>query len=162
MHSSKLLKIKTVLENLLPSSIQLYNIIVCHLADDGVERQIEVIDDIHEDRIAMIVINKLESPKIIVSMFCTEDCQEELKDLLIKHIKWNRSHEFEVTFSKSNRFPKYCGKFFQGADEKHLEILREISEPEVNKNWMITVSIHKTEININQVSLSAFRRFVKL
>ena len=105
MHSSKLLKIKTILENLLPSSLQLYNIIVCHLSDDGVERQIEVIDDIHEDRIAMIVINKLESPKIIVSMFCTEDCQEELKDLLIKHIKWNDNHEFEVTFSKLD-FPK--------------------------------------------------------
>ena len=66
---------------LLPSSVQLYNILLCQLSGDGVEREIVVNDDIAEDNVAILVLNKLESPKNIFTMFCTENCKGILKGL---------------------------------------------------------------------------------
>ena len=93
-------KIKCVLEKLLPSSVQLYNILVCQLSGDGVEREIVVNEDIDEDNVAILVNNKLESPKNIFSMFCTDNCKGILKRFLRDHVDWTVKSEFAVSFVK--------------------------------------------------------------
>ena len=97
---TRLEKIKCVLEKLLPSSVQLYNIIVCQLSGDGVEREIVVNEDIDEDNVAILVNNKLESPKNIFSMFCTDNCKGILKGFLRDHVDWTVKSEFAVSFVK--------------------------------------------------------------
>ena len=105
-------KIKCVLEKLLPSSVQLYNILVCQLSGDGVEREIVVNEDIDEDNVAILVLNKLESPKNIFTMFCTENCKGILKGFLADHVDWALNNEFTVSFVQKRK--KIRERFFMG------------------------------------------------
>ena len=100
MDRATVIKLKCVLENLLPSSIQLYNIIACQLSNDGIERKIVVNEDFSEEKIALMVVNRLEAPKLIVSLFCTDNCQEVLREYLVENIDWNGCQEFEVKFNE--------------------------------------------------------------
>ena len=97
MDRATLVNLKGVLENLLPSSIQLYNIIVCELSNDGIDRNIIVNDNFSEEKIALMVLNRLEAPKLIVSLFCTDNCKEVLRGFLVDNIDWEDSTEFGVT-----------------------------------------------------------------
>ena len=109
---TRLEKIKCVLERLLPSSVQLYNILVCQLSGDGVEREIVVNDDIAGDNVAILVLNKLESPKNIFTMFCTENCKGILKGFLADHVNWALNNEFTVSFVQKRK--KIRERFFMG------------------------------------------------
>ena len=106
----KLLKIKNALKRHLPRSIQLYNIIVCELSQDGIERKVFVNDDLDDDNIAIVVINKLECPKNIISMFCTENCAKQLRTLIKENVSWGANNEFEVTYRSFSemKFWNYC------------------------------------------------------
>ena len=90
-------KIKNVLQNFLPSSIDLYNIIVCELSGDEIEREILVNEDIAQDKVAIRVILKIESPKMIFSMYSTDNCKEILKEFLRKKVDWSQKNEFRVS-----------------------------------------------------------------
>ena len=92
----KLKKIKNVLEKLLPRTIQVYNLVALELSGDGIEREIIVNDDISENRIAILANNKLESPKNVFTMFCTDNCKDILKGFLEKSIDWSVKTEFTV------------------------------------------------------------------
>ena len=92
-------KIRCVLEKLLPRTIQVYNIVVLALSGDGVERDIVVNDDVSEDKIAILSNNKLESPKKIFTMFCTDNCKDILKGFLEERIDWSVKTEFAVSLS---------------------------------------------------------------
>ena len=92
----KLVKIKSALKKHLPSSIQLYNIIVCEISQDGIERRVFVNEDLNEENIAVVVINKLESPKNIISLYCTDNCTEQLRILIKENVSWGANNEFEV------------------------------------------------------------------
>ena len=92
----KLKKIKDVLEKLLPRTIQVYNLVALELSGDGIEREIIVNDDISEDRIAILANNKLESPKNVFTMFCTDNCKDILKGFLEKSVDWSVKTEFTV------------------------------------------------------------------
>ena len=94
---NKLKKIKDVLEKLLPRTIQVYNLVALELSGDGIELEIFVNDDISEDRIAILVNNKLESPKNIFTMFCTDNCKDILKGFLEKSVDWSVKTEFAVS-----------------------------------------------------------------
>ena len=89
-------KIKCVLEKHLPKTIQVYNIVVLALSGDGIEREIIVNDDITEDKIAILSNNKIESPKRIFTMFCTDNCKDILKSFLKERIDWSVKTEFAV------------------------------------------------------------------
>ena len=99
----KLLKIKNALKRHLPRSIQLYNIIVCELSQDDIERKVFVNDDLDDDNIAIVVINKLECPKNIISLYCTDNCTDNLRGLILENISWGVNLEFEV---KTLSFPR--------------------------------------------------------
>ena len=92
-------KVKCVLENLLPSSIQLYNIIVSMLSGDGVDREVFVNEDLEDKNVAILISNKLESPKIIYSMFCTKNAKKQLELLVKKNECWT-FHDDELKVSK--------------------------------------------------------------
>ena len=92
-------KVKCVLENLLPSSIQLYNIIVSMLSGDGVDREVFVNEDLEDKNVAILISNKLESPKIIYSMFCTKNAKKQLELLVKKNVCWT-FHDDELKVSK--------------------------------------------------------------
>ena len=92
-------KVKCVLENLLPSSIQLYNIIVSMLSGDGVDREVFVNEDLEDKNVAILISNKLESPKIIYSMFCTKNAKKQLELLVKKNVSWT-FHDDELKVSK--------------------------------------------------------------
>ena len=99
----KLVKIKSALKTHLPSSIQLYNIIVCEISQDGIERRVFVNEDLNEENIAVVVINKLECPKNIISMYCTDNCTEQLRILIKENVSWGANNEFEV----KRKFPNF-------------------------------------------------------
>ena len=90
-------KIKNILEIFLPSSIDLYNIIVCELSRDGIEREFLVNEDIAQDKIAILVILKIESPKMIFTMYSTENCKDILKEFLREKVDWSQKNEFRVS-----------------------------------------------------------------
>ena len=96
-------KVKCVLENLLPSSIQLYNIIVSMLSGDGVDREVFVNEDLEDKNVAILISNKLESPKIIYSMFCTKNAKKQLELLVKKNVSWT-FHDDELKVSKQILF----------------------------------------------------------
>ena len=96
-------KVKCVLENLLPSSIQLYNIIVSMLSGDGVDREVFVNEDLEDKNVAILISNKLESPKIIYSMFCTKNAKKQLELLVKKNVCWT-FHDDELKVSKQILF----------------------------------------------------------
>ena len=90
-------KVKCVLENLLPSSIQLYNIIVSMLSGDGLDREVFVNDDFEHNNVAILISNKLESPKIIYSMFCTKNAENQLELLVKQNVCWTVHDELKVS-----------------------------------------------------------------
>ena len=93
---NKLEKIKDVLEKLLPNTIQVYNLVALELSGDGNELEIIVNDDISEDKIAILVNNKLQSPKNIFFMFCTDNCKNILKGFLEEKVDWSVKTQFAV------------------------------------------------------------------
>ena len=93
-------KVKCVLKNLLPSSIQLYNIIVSMLSGDGLDREVFVNDDFEEKNVAILISNKLESPKIIYSMFCTKNAENQLELLVKQNVCWTFHDELKVSINK--------------------------------------------------------------
>ena len=97
MSHSQLEKIKCVLERLLPRTIQVYNFVVLELSGDGIEREIVANDDIAEDKIAILTNNKVESPKNIFTMFCTDNYKDILKGFLEERIDWSVKTEFAVS-----------------------------------------------------------------
>ena len=94
---NQLEKIKCALEKLLPRTIQVYNLVVLELSGDGIEREIIANDDITEDKIAILTNNKIESPKNIFTMFCTDNCKDILKGFLEERIDWSVKTEFAVS-----------------------------------------------------------------
>ena len=94
---NKLKKIKGILEKLLPRTIQVYNLVALELSGDKIELEIIVNDDISEDKIAILANNKLESPKNIFTMFCTDNCKHILKGFLEKGVNWSVKTEFAVS-----------------------------------------------------------------
>ena len=53
-------------------------------------------DDISEDKIAILVNNKLQSPKNIFFMFCTDNCKNILKGFLEEKVDWSVKTQFAV------------------------------------------------------------------
>ena len=109
----KLSKINNAVKRHLQKSIQLYNIIVCEMSGDGIERKVFVNEDLDDDNIALVVINKLECPKNIISLYCTDNCTEQLRTLIKENVSWGADNEFEVVndfYSKMNRiFEVFAG-----------------------------------------------------
>ena len=143
----KLVKIKNALKKHLPSSIQLYNIIVCEISQDGIERRVFVNEDLDEDNIAVVVINKLECPKNIISMYCTDNCTEQLRILIKENVSWGANNEFEV----KRKFPNFVTEldiyskelfyfqYLQGMNDVHIGMLRGFVDESIHNNWQITV-----------------------
>ena len=79
MSKDELLKIKSAIEKNLPNSLQIFNILQQILAGDGIERDVFVNEDFHHKDLAVMVLEKVELPKQVFSVFCTKNSLEKLK-----------------------------------------------------------------------------------
>ena len=102
MDNESLQELRKKLVKLLPNSIQVYNLVTLALSDDGIERKVIVSDDNKDDidTLAMIVVNRIESPKESVTLYCRTGGLANIKKLLRENIDLNR----EITFAVRLRF----------------------------------------------------------
>ena len=146
MSHSQLEKIKCALEKLLPRTIQVYNLVVLELSGDGIEREIIANDDITEDKIAILTNNKIESPKNIFTMFCTDNCKDILKGFLKERIDWSVKTEFAVSkFSHPQDCMQRISFLLQGVNDIHTELIRDLSHSRYDNDFIFTV-IHQFTI----------------
>ena len=89
----------------LPASIQAYNSVMLALSDDGIERRVVSTPDIHHDlhdhSCSVLVLNRSEAGKVIVSMFSARDADDDLRNLLEENIDWSEEIEFVVSLVKA-------------------------------------------------------------
>ena len=82
----------------LPASIQVYNSLALALSEDGIERKVVTkISDL-PDRCSVVMFNLAESPKVVISMFCTDEAEDDLRKILLDNINWNVEIEFAVSY----------------------------------------------------------------
>ena len=100
--SGELEELKHKLARLLPGSIQVFNLVTLALSGDGIARQVIARDDGGEvDTLAVIVVNKIESPKESITLYWnTLGGARNMKKLLIENVDMER----EITFAVSIRF----------------------------------------------------------
>ena len=98
MSKDHLMKIKSALEENLPNSLQLFNILQQILAGDGIERDVFVNEDFSHKDLAVMVLEKAELPKQVFSVFCTENSLEKLKKIVDERVDWKLFALFEVSF----------------------------------------------------------------
>ena len=98
--SGDLEKLKSKLAPLLPGSIQVFNLLTLALSGDGIGRKVIARDDDgKEDTLAVIVINKIESPKESITLYCEREGGRNMKKLLMENVDMER----EITFAVSIR-----------------------------------------------------------
>ena len=102
MDNESLQELRKKLVKLLPNSIQVYNLVTLALSDDGIERKVIVSDDNKDDidTLAVIVVNRIESPKESVTLYCRRGGLANIKKLLRENIDLDR----EITFAVRLRF----------------------------------------------------------
>ena len=97
-NSGELEELKHKLARLLPDSIQVFNLVTLALSGDGIARQVIARDEGgREDTLAVLVLNKVESPKETVSLYYNTLGAGNMKKLLIENVDLER----EVTFAVS-------------------------------------------------------------
>ena len=96
MDIDNLIHLKTTLEQLLPSSLQILNVVILTISDDGVDRTVIVNDNFTVDNVAVVVVDRLESPRENITMFCSVEGVEDLQKLLVEKLDWEKEIEFAV------------------------------------------------------------------
>ena len=86
-----------LLEQLLPDSIQILNVVKLTLASDGINRTVIVNENFSKDNLAVMVIDHLESPRSNITMFSTSKGEKDLKKMLEENLDWNQELEFAVS-----------------------------------------------------------------
>ena len=100
-NSGELEELRDKLSRLLPGSIQVFNLVTLALSGDGIARQVVARDDGGKvDTLAVIVINKIESPKESITLYCNTLGARNMKKLLIENVDMER----EITFAVSIGF----------------------------------------------------------
>ena len=84
----------------LPASIQAYNSVMLALSDDGIERQVVSTPD-QQHSCSVLVLNRGEAGRVIVSMFSASDGDDDLRTLLEENIDWSEEIEFAVSLERA-------------------------------------------------------------
>lgn len=84
----------------LPASIQAYNSVMLALSDDGIERRVVSTED-QQHSCSVLVLNRGEAGRVIVSMFSASDGDDDLRNLLEENINWSEEIEFAVSLVKA-------------------------------------------------------------
>ena len=125
----------------LPASIQVYNSLALALSEDGIERTVVTkISDL-PDRCSVVMFNLAESPKVVISMFCTDEAEDDLRKILLDNISWNVKINFAVSylfsFLECRKLWLVSRKYYvQGLNEKYLQIVEGLVTQEVQRKWI--------------------------
>ena len=104
--SGELQELRHKLAGLLPDSIQVFNLVTLALSGDGVARQVIARDEGDKvETLAVVVLNKIESPKESITLYCNTLGAENMKKLLIENVDLKR----EITFAVST--PGFLRRF---------------------------------------------------
>ena len=98
MAMANLLQVKTTLEQHLPESLQILNVVILTIAEDGINRTVIVNDNFDTDNVAIVVIDRLETPRLNITMFSSTEGEEDLKKLLLTNLDWGQEIEFAVSY----------------------------------------------------------------
>ena len=135
MSKTELLKIKAALEANLPNSLQLFNIIQQILAGDGIERDVYVNEDFSHKDLAVMVLEKVELPKQVFSVFCTKNSLEKLKKIVDERLDWTKFNQFDVRFTFYLVFKYLKKNCYQGVDEEQHKMLKNCVPDGTNVTW---------------------------
>ena len=86
-----------LLEQLLPDSIQILNVVKLTLASDGINRTVIVNEHFSKEHLAIMAIDHLESPRSNITMFSTSKGEKDLVKILEENLDWNQELEFAVS-----------------------------------------------------------------
>ena len=70
--TTNLLQLKTTLEQHLPESLQILNVVILTIAEDGINRTVIVNDNFDTENVAVVVIYNLETPRLNITMFSSK------------------------------------------------------------------------------------------
>ena len=88
--------IKLKLFRNLPASILMYNSVGLLLSEDGIQRSV-VSSNLQRKTFAIILLDMAESPKVVISMYCTPGAEYILKEILEQNVDWKEEIEFAVS-----------------------------------------------------------------
>ena len=77
----------------LPASVQAYNSVMLARSGDGIEKRVVS----SPDHISVLVLNREDPGRLIVSMFSASEDDGDLRNLLEENIDWNEEIEFVVS-----------------------------------------------------------------
>ena len=93
-----LIKLKGILQQLLPESQQILNVVSLTVSKDGIERIIFSNDNFKKDNVAVVGIDYLEAPtRSNITVFSTRHSSAELREILQKTLNWDEELEFAVS-----------------------------------------------------------------
>ena len=95
--TTKLLQLKTTLEQHLPESLQILNVVILTIAVDGINRTVIVNDNFDTENVAVVFIDRLETPRLNITMFSSTEGEEDLKKILLQNLDWRQEIEFAVS-----------------------------------------------------------------
>ena len=94
---AELQELRAVLEPLLPASLQIINTLVLCCSPDG---HMKTVLTSPVSRPAELAVDRTESPKEIISMFSTEQGEQNLRQILEQQLDWGLEIDFNVSYSK--------------------------------------------------------------
>ena len=98
MSKVNLTGLKTILEQLLPESLQILNVVILTIAEDGIGRDVIVNENFGIDNVAVVVVDHLEAPRLNITMFSSEEGEQDLRNILLKNVDWTLELEFAVSY----------------------------------------------------------------
>ena len=97
---AELEELRSVLDPLLPASLQIINTLVLCCSPDGHMKTVLTSPVSRPAELAVVVVDRTESPKEIISMFSTEQGEPNLRQILEQQLNWGLEIDFNVNCSK--------------------------------------------------------------
>jgi len=99
--AAELDELRAALEQLLPASLQIINCLVLCCSPDGHMKTVLTSPVSRPAELAVVVVDRTESPKEIVTMFSTEQGELNLRQILEQQLDWGLEIEFNVSDSNN-------------------------------------------------------------
>merc|ERR1711892_1273440 len=119
MSKVNLIRLKTILEELLPESLQILNVVILTIAEDGIGRDVIVNENFGIDNVAVVVFDHLEAPRLNITMFSSEEGEQDLRNILLKNVDWTLELEFA------------------GLTDNHIDIIKGLCDHR-SDSWIYT------------------------
>merc|ERR1711892_1230597 len=119
MSKVNLIRLKTILEELLPESLQILNVVILTIAEDGIGRDVIVNENFDTDNVAVVVVDHLEDPRLNITMFSSKEGEQDLRSILLKNVDWTLELEFA------------------GLTDSHIDIIKELCDHQ-SESWIYT------------------------